>query len=172
MKNYKRTTMKIFISIICLFLFMFYIYRYNKEYNYGYKITLNYNGIKYQSNNIDSSTPVKIVIDGVYKKKHGTEDYMFEGDIIIDEELCYENEFAFNEYNMSSLENNSFKAMFFISDKMEEITIKILEPNGRDGLSFSYDGGWLISAPSNTRDEAVDVSNRLIRQLHKDIIIK
>lgn len=168
----KRILIRGLIIFASIFVFVIYVYKYNKEYNYGYEIYHNYKGIRYQSNNMDSDTPVNIIIDGIYKKKHGSKDYMFKGDIIIDGEPSHsseQNEFVFNEYNMSSLENKNFRGMFYISGMMQEITIKIFEPNNRGGFSFNYDDGWLISAPSNTREEAVDLSKRLIRD-SQDII--
>lgn len=176
MKNYRRKIIKWLILIICLLLFVAYIYKYNKVYNYGDEITRSFDGIKYQAGNRESGAPVKIEINGTYKKQRGAGDYMlkgdymFEGDIIIDGEPSYETVFLFNKYNMTSIENNSFYGMIFISYMMEEITIEIFEPNDSGGHSFSYENGLLISAPSNTRDEAVAISNKL--KMRKDFIIK
>lgn len=176
MKNYRSKIIKLLISIICILLIVAYVYRYNKVYNYGEEIIRSLDGIKYQAGNMESSAPVRIEINGIYKKQRETGDYllrgdyMFEGDIIIDGEPSHERIFLFNKYNMASIENDSFYGMIFISHMMEEITIEILEPNGRGGGSFSYEDGWLISVPSNTRDGAVSISNKL--RMRKDFIIK
>lgn len=175
MEARKRILIKGLIILISITLFMIYVYRYNKEYNYGYKIYHNYEGIKYQSNKMDSAVPVNIIIDGIYKKKYGSKDYMFQGDIIINGEPSHssgQNEFVFNEYNMSSLENDSFRGMFYISGMMQEITIKIFEPNDMGGHSFSHGDGWLISAPSNNREEAVKLSIKLIGEGQANSLIR
>lgn len=95
------------------------------KYNYKYHINYTYDAIKYQSNNINSEIPIKIVVKGVYRKEHGSKDYIFKGDIIVD-----------------------------------------------GGKHFSYNDGWLISAPCNTRCGAVTISNKLIQKLHKGIVIE
>lgn len=176
MKKYRRKIIKWLILIICLLLFVSYIYKYNKTYNYGDEIIRSFDGIKYQAGNMESSTPVKIEIKGTYKKQREAGDYllkgdyMFEGDIIVDGEPSHERIFLFNDYNMTSIENDSFYGMIFISHMMEEITIEILELDERGGHSFSYDDGWFISAPSSSRDEAAAISNKL--KMRKDYIIK
>lgn len=108
MKNYRRKIIKLLISIICLLIFVAYIYKYNKVYNHGEEIIRSLEGIKYQAGNRESGAPVKIEINGTYKKQRGAGDYMFDGDIIIDGEPSYETVFLFNKYNMTSIENNSF----------------------------------------------------------------
>ncbi|WP_143154889.1 hypothetical protein [Tissierella praeacuta] len=147
------------------------------KYNYKYHINYTYDAIKYQSNNINSEIPIKIVVKGVYRKEHGSKDYIFKGDIIVDGELCYgsgreRNEYAFNKYNMSSIEINGLTGNLFISDMMEEMSITIFESKQDGGKHFSYNDGWLISAPCNTRCGAVTISNKLIQKLHKGIVIE
>lgn len=172
-----RNIKPIILWTIIIFLVAIYIYDYNQAYNVGHSINYSFDGIKYQSNNTDSGTPIKLIINGVYKKEFGTRNYIFEGDIIVDNELCYassngSNIYAFNDYRMSSIENSRFKGDFFASDSMNEITIVISVPRQDGGRTFSYKDGWLISAPSNTRSEAIEISNRLIHPFHERINIK
>lgn len=163
--------------IIILFLAVLYIYSYNKTYNIGNTINYSFDGIKYQANNIDSIKPIKIVINGTYKKEYGTKNYLFKGDIIIDNELCYassaeSNIYHFNNYNMSSIENSNFSGDFFISDLMKEMTILIRVPKQDEGSTFSFEDGWLISAPAKSRTDAIEISKKLIYPLYDDLYIK
>ena len=82
-------------------------------------------------------------------------------------------EYAFNnESNHNVIKWDNFTGDLFISDMFREISIDILEPNDNGGQSFSYNDGWIIAAPCNIRSEAVEISNKLIQKLHKDVLIK
>jgi hypothetical protein len=150
----------------------------NYKYNQTYVIKYTYDGIKHQANNLNSGIPLSIEVDGVYKKGYFGNADTFDGKIIIDGELCYSqyryksHEYGFNNYNMSQIESDSFTGSLFIADMFNEISIEIHE-TGINGMeSFSYMNGWLISAPSENREKAANISNKLIQKLHKDIIIK
>lgn len=161
MPKHKRTIVKLIVAAAIMFLFVFYIYKYNDIKSYSEKISRSLNGIKYQSGYNGSYSIVKIEINGIYKKTNEESGYSFEGDIIIDGEPCSENIFLFNEHNMASLKTDSIQGMFYISDGMEDITIEIFELDDRGKYKFSYDGGWIISAPSKNREEAVIITNKL-----------
>ncbi len=172
-----KKSIKTIIVITVLIIFMvIYVYNYNQTYNIGHEINYTFDGIRYQANNINTGSPVKITINGVYEKEYGSKYYIFEGDITIDGEVCSfvsgNNIYPFNEDNLSSLKSNSINGNFFISDKMEEITIMLSTPTQDGGSRFSYKDGWLISAPCKSRSEAVEISNKLIQQKYKNINIK
>lgn len=173
--KYISTNIKTIIAIcFILALVVFYCYKYNQTYIIQY----NYDGIKYQSNNLNSGMPLSIEVNGVYKKGYFGNPDIFEGKIIIDGELCYGQyqhrsyKYAFNKYKMSQIENDNFKGHFFIGDMFKEVTIEIHETESPGVVKFSYMNGWLISAPSENRDQAVKISNKLIQKLHKDVNIK
>ncbi|NMA49978.1 MAG: hypothetical protein GX947_09505 [Tissierellia bacterium] len=141
-------------------------------------IEYSYNGIKYQVGNLDYEEPINLEINGVYTKVRSSGEVLFKGDIIINgvKSIGYGNdgnEYAFNnESNHNVIKWDDFTGDVFISDKFKELSIDILRANGKEGYSFSYNDGWIISAPCNSRDEAVEISNKLIQKLHKDVLIK
>jgi hypothetical protein len=172
--KYISTNIKTIVAIcFILALVVFYCYKYNQT----YVIQYNYDGIKYQANNLNSGIPLQIEIDGVYKKGYFGNPDTFEGKIIIDGELYYSqyrhrsNEYAFNKYKMSQIESDNFEGHFFIDDMFKEITIEIHEPESLGKVRFSYLDGWLISAPSKNRAQAVYISNKLIQKQHKFVNI-
>lgn len=164
------------IIVLCFLLFLAIYSTY--KYNQTYEIQYSYEGIKYQANNLNSGTPVSIEIDGVYKKGYFGNADTFTGNILIDGALCYSqyrhksHEYAFNNYNMGLIEAEGFKGDLFIGDMFNEITIELHEIDTKGLESFSYMNGWLISALSSNREQATQISNRLIQRLHKDIIIE
>jgi hypothetical protein len=173
--NYIFTNIKTLITIcFILALVVFGSYKYNQT----YVIKYTYDGIKYQSNNLNSGIPMSIEVDGVYKKGYFGNPDIFEGSIVLGGELCYgqyrhrSHEYAFNNYKMSQIESDNFKGSFFINDMFKEITITLHEIESTGNESFSYNDGWLISAPSENREQAVNISNKLIQKLHKDVNIK
>lgn len=141
-------------------------------------IEYSYNGIKYQAGNLDYEEPINIEIKGVYTKERSSGDILFKGDIIIDGVMSfgYENdgnEYAFNnESNHNVIKWDDFTGDVFIGDMFKELSIDVLEANGKEEHSFSYNDGWIIAAPCNNRSEAVEISNKLIQTLHKDVLIK
>lgn len=175
--NYITTNMRTIIVICFLaFLVIFSSYKYNQI----YVIQYTYDGIKYQANNLNSGVPLSIEVNGVYKKGYFGNLDKFEGKIIIDGELCYVPdgdrsrgyEYSFNKYKMSPIASDNFKGFFFIGDMFKEISVEIDEPENTGGDKFSYRYSWLISAPSENREQAVQISNKLIQKLHKDVNIK
>jgi hypothetical protein len=173
--NYLFTSIKIVIAVSFILALLAFV---NYKYNQTYVIKYTYDGIKYQANNLNSGIPLSIEVDGIYKKGHFGNADTFNGKITIDGELCYaqyrykSHEYGFNKYNMSQIESDRFTGSLFIGDMFKEITIEIHETSINGLESFSYMNGWLISAPSENREKAVNISNKLIQKLHKDVIIK
>lgn len=173
--SYIFTNIKAIITIcIVLALVIFSCFKYNQT----YEIKYSYDGIKYQANNLNSGIPLSIEVDGVYKKGYFGNGDTFIGKIIIDGELYYaqyrykSHEYGFNNNNMSQIEADGFKGSFYIGDMFNEITIEIHETDINGLESFSYMNGWLISAPSENRSQAVYISNKLIEKQQKFIYMK
>lgn len=172
---YENAKMIVITSILIISV-VFFGFVYDKEYPVHYA----FNGIKYQSNNMDSATPVQIKIDGVYKKGYFGNPHTFKGIMLIDGKQCYAtygfgnrgDQYAFNEYKMSQIESDSFKGFIVIEDMMKKININIFEPSESGDMHFSYGNGWLISGPCSNRDEAVALSKQLISKLHADVPLK
>lgn len=163
----------IIVLIILLALILLSGYEYSQEYQIQYI----YDGIKFQTNNLESAIPINIKVNGIFLKGNFGYTNQFEGEIIIDGKMCYaqdvrgakSNKYSFSKQKMSRIESDSFKGSIFIGDKMSEITITIDEPNS---TVFSFMNGWMISAPCESRNQAIDISNKLIQKLHKDVLIE
>lgn len=152
------------IGAAACFFIWFYI-----SYNQPLEINYRYNGIKYQAGNQQSAESVNVEIQGRYKQELFVQGVNFYGTIKVEERSFSCNPISFNKYMMGELE--SF-GMIFISDKFKQLTIEILESNENGGYSWSGQNGWLISAPSKSRKEAVMISNTLEQKLHKNLVIK
>lgn len=152
---HKRISIKNIILAVIILLFALYI---SNNYN-GDTIRRSLDGIKYQSGNSRLYSVVKIEIDGILKEEEFG--YTFEGNITIDGEPSSEKRFLFDEHNMSFLKTDSIRGMIYVSEGMKEISIEIYELDDRRNYTFSYDGGWVISAPCKNREEAVIITNKL-----------
>jgi hypothetical protein len=148
---------------ICLFT-MFYI-----SYNQPREIDQKFNGIKYQVGNPQSAEPINIEIKGKYEKELFVKGVHFDGTIKIGDKVFPLSPTGFIEYMILDLESYG---ILYISDKFELLTIEVLEPTVNGGYSWSGQNGWLISAPSDNRKEAVEISNKLMQKLYKGLIIK
>jgi hypothetical protein len=175
--NYIYTNIRallVICIIVCLVLFGIY------KFNQSYKIHYTYHGIKFQSYDLNYAKSLNIEINGIYKKGYFSQSDLFDGQIIIDGDMCYgilgdgtrSNKYAFNKEKVSIIESDNFKGSIFIGDMMREITIEINEPNITGGASFSYMNGWIISAPCENREQAVYISNKLVQNIYKDVLIK
>lgn len=146
------------------------------NYNRSYNIQYSSDGIKYQSNNLNEVKPIKVEVRGVFLKNEFGTQTSFEGDIIVDGINSYgaghSNIFAFSRQMMSFIENEKFEGFIFASDKMEEITITLDRTDSSKEEGYSFFNGWLISTPCKNREQAVDISNKLIQKLHRDVQIK
>ncbi len=172
-KNVFKGTLYLTILIVLIILsgYLYYIYMTPIIID----IEHTYKGIRYQANNLEYSAPIELKVKGTYKKSYFKSPTIFEGDIIIDG-IIYHPSFgeyySFNEYMMTNIVGDDFMGFIFISDEFKEITIEVLEKDSPNTRSFSFENGWLISAPAENREEAVRISNRLIQKLHKNVILK
>ncbi len=152
-----------FVVGLCLYTWLYISY--NKPEYIEYK----YTGIKYQAGNPQSAEPVNIEIKGKYVKELFVKEVEFFGTIKIGERVFSGDPIKFNRDKMGELKSYG---MIYISDKFEKLTIEIFEPIEKGGYIFSYKNGWLISAPCKSRKEAIEVSNAIIRRLHRGLVIE
>jgi len=137
-------------------------------------IKYSWEGIKYQAGNYEYEELINIEVTGVYTKIRSSGDSVFKGEIVVNGEMSQGygddgNEYAFNdETNHNIIHWESFIGDLYIGDTFKEISIDILEPI----VGFNYNDGWIISAPADNRSKAVEISNRIIQKLHKDVLIK
>lgn len=142
-------------AVICFFI-MFYISYEQPEY-----IDYKHKGIRFQAGNLQSEQQINIEINGKYIRKLFVKDE-FSGAIKVGEEVFNFGSMELGDYAMFPLGSDM---VLTINDELSELYIQILEPNQYGGYSFSYNNGWFISAPSDNRKEAVEVSNRLIQKV-------
>lgn len=139
-------------------------------------INVRYEGVKYQAGNIGVVKLISIEICGRYWNGLFGEDDRFEGQIMIDNLLLDYTQISLgiNKDKSASLDlgvNNysSTYGSMHISNIFEKVTIRIYE-QVQNGGSWNSGNGWLISAPCNTRNEAVRLSNELLPNFFKGTI--
>lgn len=140
---------------------------------YPRDIHVKYNGIKYQAGNTASAEPITIEINGRFWYGFLGEEDKFEGQIKIgDLVLNYFNwQLHFDKYKSASLDLDDYMSLstygkIFMSNKFEKFTILVYEQVGYGEASWSSGDGWLISAPCNSRDEAVKLTNEMLPKHH------
>lgn len=166
----------LFMFVVVVFLTTWLYMSYTRPIDIHYR----YSGIKYQAGNLQGSEPISFEIKGKYERKWFEKPELFEGQIIIDCKALYgvngdgseSNKYAFNNEKMGSIQGDGFKGSIYNNDNMKEILIEIHEIDSKGSESFSYKNGWLISAPCNSRKEAVEISNMMIQKFYKDVVIK
>ena len=140
------------------------------------EIHYKYSGLKYKNGDPSVVVPITIDIDGSYTRGLFNKEDEFKGKIIIaDKELnCEKKPIKFNKYKMASLDsgtisNSEHFGMIYIGDMFKRLTIDIHELGENQ---VYYPSGWLISAPCEKRDQAVEISNSLVQRMSKGLLIK
>lgn len=151
-----------FYSFIAAYIIFGILYTLPKDIHYEY------NGIKYEAGNPKITEQIRIEIYGSFKRKlWGFNDIeQFEGNILIDGNDQFKNLFIFNEDRMCGIVTKSFKGDLYMKNMLTEITILIYDSEGR----FYFNSGWIISGPSENREQAVEITNRLIKKRHPRMI--
>ena len=129
-------------------------------------IDYKYDGLLYQGGNEDNFEIIEIEIKGEYTNKFFEKNSVFEGVIKIGDIIFTAEEIpiVFGESGVGSLENEVF-GFLYQSNGFESLTITISEEKSFiEGYNFDGKSDWLISAPCQTREEAVEISNELIRK--------
>lgn len=165
-----QSELGIFIIVVitlCLITWVYMSFTQPKVIHYNYK------GIKYQAKNLQVSEVIDIKVDGKYVSRLFGKYVLFDGTIKIGEKVFAGEQIAFNKYNMSTLQSDDvLYGTIYISNEFKELTIEVLELDLNGGNSWSAQDGWMISAPCNNREEAVQISNMLIQRLHKNLVIE
>jgi len=152
-----------FVVALCLYTWIYI------SYNQPEHIEYKYNGIKYQAGNPQNVETINIEIKGKYVKELFVKEVEFFGTIKVGEKVFSCNPIKFNRDKMGELKSYG---TIYVSDEFEKLTIEILEPTHNGGYSFSLRKGWLISAPCNSRKEAIEISNALMKRLYKGLVIE
>lgn len=163
-----RYSKKLIFYIVIIILFILgVIYFYPRE------ISKDFNGIMYRLGDANYLENVKISIQGNISKGLLKGD-KFEGDILIGDEKLTKISMKFDDFDRGNLfyydENVGEYRTYgdLISNNMKnEFTIIVLEENEEKSGSSSWSGkdGLMISAPASSRDEALDISNKLMKEI-------
>lgn len=155
---------KISIIIVILLLIQGYFC-----YTFPRKISLSYNGIKYKVGDLGEQEQIKITADGYYYNKLFTKD-SFEGSINIDNKIYPGPKLSVDKqlqmvYYHNSQKGGAFETYgeIFVGEKLKNLTICIQDAqygwNSKDGL--------MISAPAKNREDALEISNKLMKNYLK-----
>lgn len=164
MNKYKKL---IIITFIITFIFLIIFYCYPR------KLYSECSGIIYRLGDSNYSDDIKINLDGYYSKGLFTGD-IFEGAITIGEKKLTKINMKFDKFKRGHLfcydENIGEYISYgdlFSNNRMKDFTIIVIEKDGKSKGSGSWTGkdGLMISAPANNRDEALEISNKLMKDV-------
>ncbi len=132
-----------------------------------------YNGIRYKLGNPEYEESVTIKMDGQHTKNIFSKNE-FKGTIFIHDDKYSNLDIKWDqgeEGNISYWEGNSFNTygFIYISKNFEEITICVYEYDNinKSAKHWSSSEGLVISVPANNREEALMITNKLMK---KDLI--
>lgn len=122
----------------------------------------------YQQGNPEVTETFSIIIEGKYSKSLFRNEDEFVGTMDLGDDTVINCHLKFNQNHKAALEDiadlgtsqNTYGLMY-IDDVFKELTI-IRYKQDQNGVLRS--DGWYISAPCTTREEAVQISNRLLRK--------
>lgn len=164
MKNYKK--------FVCYIIFIALV----TTYFYPRKVTIEHDGVIYRLGNSNYSEDIKVSINGYISKRVFKGD-KFQGFINVGDKRLSKINMTFDNFGRGILfcydeSIGEFKSYGdLISDNMkEEFTIIVLDENEQKnrGSSWSSEDGLMISAPAKDRNDALNISNKLM----KDILVK
>ena len=144
------------------------------------------NGIRYQlgTENSDYIEPVSISVNGEMKKSitgvrtfTGTID--IEDEIIPVPEIARDLEIKFDEDGSGTIfyayvDNNGMPQHYYlgdilVSDDFSELTIMVSTKDGDSSWGWNGANGTMITAPASSRDEALEISKRLMEDIMKGL---
>lgn len=149
---------KKYILTIFLVVLLFIIFILPKKINYSYE------GIKFSLQNPKYEESVEISIKGYYYKNLFIDDY-FQGTIALDNKsypglkLYIGNQFQMISYRDFSKDGKiDTYGEIFIGEDFKTLTICVVNPDS----GWSSTKGVLVSAPAKNRNEAINISNKLM----------
>jgi hypothetical protein len=158
-KIYKIVGTGLVICILC-----FYVY-----YTLPRAVNLSYEGIKYTVGNLQQQEQITMNIKGFYYNKLLTKDY-FKGSITIEDETYSRLKLLVGE-QLQLISYRDYEGdgaihcygEIFIDKKLENLTI--CKQTGKD--DWNSENGIMVSAPAKNRAEALEISNKLMRNVLK-----
>jgi hypothetical protein len=171
MINYKKITG---YTLIILFIIFSIIYFYPR------KINREYNAIMYRLGDSIYSENIKVNINGYFSRGLLRGDN-FVGFIAIGDKKLSKINMRFDNFNRGLIfcfdDNTGDYSTYgdmYSNKMMKKFTICILEEDKqrKGGKTWSGIDGLMISAPSSNRDEALDISNKLMKDVLSNTVLK
>jgi hypothetical protein len=126
------------------------------------QINLTYDAIEYRVGNPNIEKHIKVNLKGIYYNKILSKD-TFEGSITIKDKELKKVQLVIGIENTifdgvnEELGNGVGYGIFFATNRFKKLTIGLIEKNGWDN-----NNGLMVSAPSKSRVEALNISNNLM----------
>lgn len=165
--NQDKKRLIIFIIALALILVIFraYVFR---------TIDYRYTGVKYQVGNSGYGEPVNIEIKGKYTIGLFSSFDEFDGKIIVGDKVFnysnyvqQDNHFKKIPLTMETRDKNIYGDLFY-NNVFKQITLPIREQEGSNQHSWSNKDGFVISVPSTNREQAIELSNKLIPSQYRN----
>lgn len=169
-----RINIKKYIYIIAfLLVVIFFVYFFPRKLN---KV---YNGVRYRLGTSEEFEDVKISIDG-YLSKGLFKGDKFEGIITVGEKQLSKLDMRFDRrgsavlfYYDDNTGDYTAYGTIFTNNMKKEFTITVLEKDEEEGQKlWSGKDGLMIAASARNRDEAIDLSNKLMDEVLIDFKLK
>lgn len=159
--------------ITFLLVILFFVYFFPRKLN---KV---YYGVSYRLGSSEEFEDVKISIDG-YLSKGLFKGDKFEGSITVGEKQLSKLDMRFDKRGSAVLfyyddKTGDYTAYgtIFTSDMKKEFVITVLEKDEEEGQKlWSGKNGFMIAAPASNREEALDLSNKLMDEVLIDYELK
>ncbi len=159
-------------TLIIVLVIIFFVYIYPK------KIDREINAIMYRLGDSHYSENIQVDINGYFSKGLLKGD-RFEGVMTIGENKLTKINLRFDKFNRGLLfcydENTGDYTSYgdmYSDQMMKEFTICILEEDiqGKGGKTWSPIDGLMVAAPANNRVEAIDMSNKLMKDVFDNTV--
>ncbi len=167
-KSIRNSIIVVVIAVILIIGYYFFPIKVNQELS----------GIKYRLGDGSYSEEVKVSVDGYLSNGLLHKTY-FQGTVKIGDKLL--NKVILNLDKGSdgllfldeSIGDFTNYGMIYASNNMKELTIMIYDDPSDNGLiTWSSRNGLMLSAPSKTREDALEISKKLITKSAPDINLK
>ena len=152
------------LYVIILSALVFYIY-----YSLPQKFQSEINGFEYRLDDKNYKNEVSISIEGWYTRKLFSSD-SYQGSMIIGDTKLTQLDFYITKdgevlmgEKEKTLEYESFGTIYS-TGKFEEFTICVYEKDENGGGTWNSEDGFMISAPSENREIALALSNKLMKK--------
>lgn len=155
--------------IILLILSLITVYFY---YTHPNKFSKTYTGVKYRINNDNYEEKVLVKFEGKYTRKPFSNN-IFEGTLSINNSILNNIKLEFNNDGNASIRykkdtNDNFEKHYgwITIDKSKNYLIILLPESKKDNKynsnEWTYENGLIISAPANSKKDAIKIANKLL----------